>query len=78
MLIHSLFPSLIHMLFGHNTSMLYDSPIKPAAFAFTSLEAIHQYYKTFMYMVATSAFLKVNREETHKLTTAVCGDEIRT
>lgn len=66
MLIHSLFPCLIHMLFGNNTSRPYDSSIKAASFAFTSLEAICQDYRTLMYLVVMPVFLKVNSKEMHK------------
>lgn len=66
MLIHSLFPRLIHMLFGHNTSRPYDSSIKAASFAFTSLQVICQHYGTLMCLVVMPAFLEVNSQERHK------------
>lgn len=66
MLIHSLFPCLIHMLFGHNTSRPYDFSIKAASFAFISLEVVCQHYRTLMCLVVMPVFLKVNSKEIHK------------
>lgn len=76
MLIHSLFPHLIHMLFGHNTSRLYDSSIKAASFAMTLLEVICQHYRTLMYLVEMPAFLKSQQQGDAQVSVIACEDEI--
>lgn len=66
MLIHSLFPCLIHMLFGHNTSRLYEFYIKAPSFFLTCQEVISQHDRTLMNLVVMPMFLKVNSKEIHK------------
>lgn len=76
MLIRSLFPCLIHMLFGHNTSRLYDSSITAASFAFTSPQSICQHYRTLMYLEVMPDLLKVNCKGDAHVTVSAHKDRI--
>lgn len=60
MLIHSQFPCLIHMLFGHNTSRLHESSIKAASFTFTPLQVVCRHYGALVHVEGMlQGFLKV-------------------
>lgn len=66
MLIHSLFPGLIHMLFGHNTSRRYESSFQAPSLPLLHWIVFPQHYMRFMYLVVMLMFLEVNSKEIQK------------
>lgn len=76
MLIHSLFPCLIHMLFVHNTSRLYDSSIKAVRFASPSLDNMFSaLYNSYGFGIGAS-FPKSQQQGDTQVTIIAWEDEI--